>query len=109
MAILILLSNLRTAMLGYFLEVVTLLSQGNFTTVHSLWERIQSVLFRQVPDDEGEAVSTSTASTGNQFRYDRAENQYVFNLITQKLSVGTWRGRIELDDGISYDATFSLK
>ena len=36
-----------------------------------------------------EAISTSSATTGNLFRYDAG--QYVFNLATKPLSAGTWR------------------
>ena len=35
-----------------------------------------------------EAVSTSAADTGNQFRY--TGGQYIFNMATSGLSTGTW-------------------
>src|SRR5204862_8111778 len=38
--------------------------------------------------------SPSAADAGNTFRYDPTTNQYLFNLSTKSLSVGTWRLRI---------------
>jgi hypothetical protein len=43
---------------------------------------------------EAEATSTSAADTGNTFRYDAANDQYIFNLATKPLSTGTWQIRI---------------
>jgi hypothetical protein len=57
---------------------------------------------------EIEAVSTASATTGNLFRYDAAEQQYVFNLATKNLSIGTWRIRIHLNDGKDYAVEISL-
>ena len=58
---------------------------------------------------EIEANSTSSATTGNLFRYDITENQYIFNLDTKPLTAGTWQIRIELDDGTSKYVTIGLK
>jgi hypothetical protein len=54
-----------------------------------------------------EAVSTSSATTGNQFMY--SNNQYIFNLGTKNLSPGTWQLKATLDDGSSYAIIISLK
>ncbi len=54
-------------------------------------------------------TSTSGATIGNLFRYDSTSNQYIFNLATKPLSVGTWRIRIYIDDGTSKYATIGLK
>jgi hypothetical protein len=62
-----------------------------------------------VPNGEIEAVSTSAATTGNLFRYSSDGNQYIFNLATKGLSTGTWRIRIELNDGTSKYVNISLK
>lgn len=59
--------------------------------------------------EEKEAISTSAAATGNLFRYDNTENQYIFNLATKGLSAGTWQLRISLDDGTSKYVNISLK
>lgn len=54
------------------------------------------------------ALSTSAADTGNTFRYDLSGNQYILNL-SLNLGVGTWRFRVELDDGKSYTVNVSVK
>ncbi|MDP3057516.1 MAG: PxKF domain-containing protein [bacterium] len=54
-------------------------------------------------------TSTSNSTTGNLFRYDSIANQYIFNLATKPLTIGTWQIRIELDDGTSRYATIGLK
>lgn len=56
-----------------------------------------------------EAASTSSATTGNLFRYDPASNQYIFNLSTKGLQTGTYKLTIVLDDGNSYEVRISLK
>lgn len=45
---------------------------------------------------EEEGISTSAASTGNLFRYDPTDNQYIFNLSTKSLSTGTWKITVDL-------------
>ena len=54
-------------------------------------------------------LSTSNADTGNQFRYDQTENQYIYNLSTDTLSVGSWQLKVVLDDGRSYVVVISVK
>jgi hypothetical protein len=54
-------------------------------------------------------TSTSKSTTDNLFRYDAADNQYIFNLDTKPLTGGTWQIRIELDDDTSKYVTVSLK
>lgn len=56
-----------------------------------------------------EAVSTAAATAGNLFRYDMTSNQYIFNLATKPLAVGTWQIKIILDDGTSPTVNISLK
>lgn len=58
---------------------------------------------------EIEAESQGEANTGNLFRYDSVDNQYIFNLGTKNLSQGTWQIKIVLDDGTSKYVTISLK
>lgn len=48
----------------------------------------------QTPEDLG----TGAADTGNQFRFDPASNQYIFNLNTKVLTPGVWRIDAILDD-----------
>jgi hypothetical protein len=57
---------------------------------------------------ELEATSVAAADTGNVFRYDAATGQYVYNLDTKPLSVGTWRLTIDLHDGVTRTAIISL-
>jgi len=49
-----------------------------------------------VPSDVNAVTSTSAADTGNMFRYDPTNDQYIFNLATKSpgLSTGTWYMRI---------------
>ena len=56
-----------------------------------------------------EVESTSGADTGNTFRYDTEENQYIFNLNTKNLSPGTWQLQIHLDDGATKTGIIKLK
>lgn len=56
-----------------------------------------------------EAISTSSATTGNLFRYDSTSNQYIYNLNTKGLTVGTYNLTIVLDDGMTYQVRLSLK
>ncbi|MEK7162804.1 MAG: LamG-like jellyroll fold domain-containing protein [Patescibacteria group bacterium] len=55
------------------------------------------------------AFSTSAADAGNTFRYDSENNQYVYNLATDNLSVGSWQFRVVLNDGKFYTAIISLR
>lgn len=60
--------------------------------------------------DAIDALSTTGADAGNLFRYDSIENQYIFNLNTKNLSLGTWQIRVVLDDGTEAKTSFiSLK
>ena len=58
---------------------------------------------------ELEAISTSSATTGNLFRYDATNGQYIFNLGTKTLTVGTYQLRVDLGDGVSRTVNISLK
>ena len=58
---------------------------------------------------ELEATSTGSADTGNTFRYDGTNNQYIFNLSTKGFSQGTWQIRIDLGDGTQRTVLISLK
>jgi len=53
------------------------------------------------------AVSTSAATTGNLFRY--SDGQYIFNLNTKPLSVGTYDLLIDLGDGVPHPVTITLR
>jgi uncharacterized repeat protein (TIGR01451 family) len=83
-------------------------SNGNYITT-----AIARIYIAKISDGvvgtDIEAVSTNSATTGNQFRYDTTANQYIFNLATKSLSKGTWQIRIELDDETSKYINLSLK
>ena len=59
--------------------------------------------------DEEILLSTSAADTGNQFRYDATENQYIFNLSTKSLTAGSWQLKVKLDDGKQYYVQIAIK
>jgi probable HAF family extracellular repeat protein len=62
-----------------------------------------------VAGTEEEATSTAAATEGNLLRYDPAEDQYVFNLSTDNLTLGTYKLRIDLGDGVKHTMNISLK
>ena len=53
--------------------------------------------------------STSAATTGNLFRYDDTDNQYIFNLATKELSTGTWEITITVNGSGSFSVNIGLK
>ncbi|MEK7508063.1 MAG: PxKF domain-containing protein, partial [Patescibacteria group bacterium] len=55
------------------------------------------------------ALSTSKADAGNQFRYDAIANQYIFNIGTSAMTVGTWQLQAKLNDGKMYVVDVSMK
>jgi hypothetical protein len=60
-----------------------------------------------VAGSEAADVSTSAADSGNTFRPDGTG--YVFNLATKNLSVGTWRVRVDLGDGVRHTVDVALR
>jgi hypothetical protein len=46
--------------------------------------------------EEIQVTSTSNATTGNLFRYDLTDNQYIFNLGTKDLEVGQYKAVIAI-------------
>jgi hypothetical protein len=56
-----------------------------------------------------EAASSSAADAGNTFRYDSVARQYIFNLSTKALTVGTWSLRADLGDGVEHTVNVSLR
>jgi len=56
-----------------------------------------------IPGGEEIPLSVSNADTGNQFRYDPKDNQYIFNLSTDTMDAGTWQLKVELDDNRYYN------
>lgn len=63
-----------------------------------------------VPEDEKVEATTNVAATsGNLFRYDSKDQQYIYNLATRGMTPGTYQLHIELDDGERYTAIISLR
>lgn len=62
-----------------------------------------------VAGPESEAVSSASATTGNAFRYDASEGQYIFNWGTKGLTAGTYRLRIDLGDAVTRTVNVALK
>lgn len=83
-------------------------ANGNFVTT-AIAKLFVAQFSNNTLGDELVALSTSAASSGNQFRCDLTGNQYIFNLSTKPLSAGGWQMLISLDDGTSYTALFSLR
>lgn len=55
------------------------------------------------------AESTSSATTGNLFRYDAASNEYIFNWSTKDLTAGTYQLAIDLGDGVARTVRLGLR
>jgi hypothetical protein len=68
-----------------------------------------ALISNNVAGPVNEATSTSTADSGNTFRYDAASGQYIFNLSTKKMTVGTWQLIINLGDGALHTVNISLR
>ncbi len=66
-------------------------------------------LSNEVFAEDVEAISTSAATTGSNFRYDTTANQYIFNLSTKGLTAGTYRLTITLNDGTTQTVQIGLK
>lgn len=56
-----------------------------------------------------EPYTTGSGTTGYVFIYETNGNRYSYNLMTKPLSVGTWRIRVDIDDGSSYVVNISLR
>ena len=61
------------------------------------------------PDLVSEAVSTSSATTGNLFRWDSTARQYIFILNTKGMAKGTYELRIDLGDGLNHTVNIGLR
>jgi lysophospholipase L1-like esterase len=56
-----------------------------------------------------EATTNVAATTGNLFRYDAREEQYIYNWSTRGMKPGTYQLFIALDDGKRYTAVLTLR
>lgn len=55
-----------------------------------------------------EPYTAGAGTGGNVFIYENG-NKYSYNLVTKGMSTGTWRIRVDIDDGSSYAVNISLK
>jgi len=55
------------------------------------------------------ATASGSSNTGNLYRYDSTEGQYIYNLTLKPLAKGTWRLRTDLGDGVVRTVTFTVK
>jgi lysophospholipase L1-like esterase len=62
-----------------------------------------------ISGQEEEATTNVAATTGNLFRYDAREQQYIYNWSTRGMEPGTYQLFIALDDGKRYTAVLTLR
>jgi hypothetical protein len=62
-----------------------------------------------VPGPVNEADSTAAATSGNLFRYDSSNREYIFNWSTKGLAPGTYRLNLDLGDGQVRTVDLSLR
>jgi hypothetical protein len=58
---------------------------------------------------ESPATAVGSLNSGNLFRYDAAEKQYIFNFSTRNLKAGTYQLRVDLGDGVSRTLRIKLE
>jgi hypothetical protein len=63
----------------------------------------------QVVGTYEEAASTAAPDRGNTFRYDPDANQYIFNLGTKNLSLGTWNLQVTVNGEAMKEVSISLR
>ena len=56
-----------------------------------------------------ELVEEVSSTSGNLFRYDEKNNQYIYNLSTKRLDKGTYELKVILDDGNTYSVQIGLR
>ncbi len=81
-------------------------ASGTIITNHTAQLFVAKIQDDAVGTDEV-ALSSGSADSGNQFHV--SGNQYVFNLDTGTLSVGTWQLKATLDDGTNHTVIISIK
>lgn len=54
-------------------------------------------------------LSTGNNDTGNLFRWDEQGQQYIYNLDTSGMAIGTWEVYADLDDGTRYTVEISIR
>jgi lysophospholipase L1-like esterase len=62
-----------------------------------------------IPEQVEEAITNVAATSGDLFRYDANEQQYIYNWSTRGMEAGTYQLFIALDDGKRYTAVLTLR
>jgi lysophospholipase L1-like esterase len=70
---------------------------------------VRSYSSEMVPEQVEEATTNVAATSGNLFRYDPRERQYIYNMSTRSMRAGTYQLFIALDDGKQYTAIITLR
>jgi len=60
-------------------------------------------------NDPLDGVSSGGSNSGDFFRFDSTNSQYIFNLSTQPLPTGTWQVQVHLGDGSVHTVMIGLK
>lgn len=81
---------------------------GNFVSTASAQLYVAKISDGIIGNDEI-PLSTSSADTDNQFRYDLTNNQYIYNLSTGILTIGSWQLKAVLDSGQISIVVISIK
>ncbi|MBI4684076.1 MAG: PxKF domain-containing protein [Nitrospirae bacterium] len=96
--------------LGSAIPIAFVLTDGckNFVS-----DAVAALYIQKVSSEEPEEYpidnSSVLADSGNTFWYDFVTNQYIYNLSTENLSVGTWKVNVTLDDGMTYSTLVGIK
>ena len=94
--------------LGSTIPLKFQLTGGNANVVGGIVSRLYLAKMNDgIAGSELEATSTSTADTGNVFRF--GNGTYMYNLSTKGLSSGTWQLTVDMGDGALHTAIISLK
>ncbi len=76
-------------------------------TAHATIDMIK--ISDEIEGDVWEFIWSGTPDEGNVFRYDEEDQQYIFNLPTKGLDLGTYLLKITLDDGQIFTIQISLR
>ncbi len=82
-------------------------ANGNYISTATVQLFVAKISDGAVGTDEI-PLSTSNADSGNIFRYDITNNQYIYNLSTDTLSTGSWQLKVTPDDGKYYIVVISI-
>lgn len=69
----------------------------------SLWQVSGEIL-----GTVSETAEAEWADVGDTFRYDEADSQYIYNLSTKGMAVGTWQLRVTADGWPGFEATVQI-